>query len=119
MSTSSGDDSKKLAMSRRKFVAGVGGGLVVGAVAGAAVGAYGFPKTNNVTSTMVSTSTLPGATSTSTLPGATSTTTLPAVTTTLPAVTTTVTPTMTTTTTTVTQSIPSNLVVNIPTTWDY
>jgi len=51
-------------MSRRKFVAGVGGGLVVGAVAGAAIGAYGFPKTNTVTTTSTATTTLPAVTST-------------------------------------------------------
>ncbi len=76
-------------MSRRKFVAGVGGGLVIGAVAGAAIGAYGFPKTNTVTTTSVSTST-------STLPAVTSTVTQAA-----------------------TQTIPSNLVLSIPSTWDH
>src|ERR1035438_711477 len=89
MSTGSSDSDKKNAMSRRKFVAGVGGGLVVGAVAGAAIGAYGFPKTNTVTTTSVSTST----------------STLPAVTSTL--------------TQTSTQTIPSNLVLSIPSSWDH
>lgn len=99
---SQGNNEKKggLNVTRRQFVAGTVGGLVLGAVAGAAIGSVGFPQTKTETSTETGTVTETGTTVTQTG-------------------TTTETETGSSTTTTVTQSIPPNLILDIPSTWDY
>ena len=86
-------DVSKSKVSRRQFVAGTVGGLVVGAVVGAAAGSVGFPKTNTTTETSIVNQTST-QTQTQTVTGPT-------------------------TTTTATQTIAPNLVLSIPSTWDY